>query len=309
MYILELTKDYPELAKAEALALLKPKLSRDYENLLILDSKSDLYNRLAYTNAAYKVLFHCKPHEVEQKIALFPWKRYYEESFSVSKVGKSDFKQEELAIMVGKRIKNPTAKLKNAKTQVVFIFADKIYACLLVWENSKGFLKRKPHLRPELHPSSLNPKLARAMVNLSGTKKGILLDPFCGTGGILLEALLMGIMCRGSDIDEIMIKRCEKNLKSFKVACPLGVEDATKLNKRVSCIVADLPYAKNTKNVELDKMYKEFFKNIYDLTNTIVIGLPDFVSAKKVIGKWHIKEEFTYYLHKSLSKKIVVLEH
>lgn len=307
MHILELTKDDLELAQAEALALLKPKLHRKYDSLLILDTNLKLYTRLAYTNSVFKVLFHCKEHEVEFKTAMFPWKKYYEKNFSVKRIGKG-IPEKDLASMVGKRLKKAKTKLKNAKTQIVFIFADKVYACLLVWQNPKDFLKRKPHMRPALHPSSLNPKLAKAMVNLSGTKKGILLDPFCGTGGILLEALLMDIMCRGTDIEEKMIKKCEKNLKAFKVKCPLGVEDATKINKRSSCIVTDLPYAKNTKKQNIEKLYKNFFANAYDLTNTIVVGLPDFISTKKVIGRWKVKYKFTYYLHKSLSKKILVLE-
>jgi len=58
-------------------------------------------------------------------------------------------------------------------------------------ELKSGFGKRKPHMRPGFHPSSLNPKLARAFVNLTGIRKGTIVDMFCGTGGILIEAGLI----------------------------------------------------------------------------------------------------------------------
>ena len=49
----------------------------------------------------------------------------------------------------------------------------------------------------------LPPKLARMMINLSGVdpKKSTILDPFCGSGTVLMEAILMGFKeIVGSDI-------------------------------------------------------------------------------------------------------------
>lgn len=58
------------------------------------------------------------------------------------------------------------------------------------------------------------PKLARSMINLSGSKEGsIILDPFCGVGTILQEALLMGYEAIGTDIDKKAIQGAGKNIK------------------------------------------------------------------------------------------------
>lgn len=56
----------------------------------------------------------------------------------------------------------------------------------------------------------LPPKLAQIMINLAGAAKTIY-DPFCGTGTIPMEALLMERIAVGSDIDERMIEFSEKN--------------------------------------------------------------------------------------------------
>ncbi|OGL25803.1 hypothetical protein A3E49_01005 [Candidatus Saccharibacteria bacterium RIFCSPHIGHO2_12_FULL_49_19] len=75
----------------------------------------------------------------------------------------------------------------------------------------------------------LPPKLAQIMINLAvgqpdpmkangwdkaeGVRKFIVLDPFCGTGVILQEALLMGYSVYGTDIDERLVSYTKKNLQ------------------------------------------------------------------------------------------------
>lgn len=62
----------------------------------------------------------------------------------------------------------------------------------------------------------LPPKLARIMVNMAtpgGGKKLTVLDPFCGTGVILQEALLLGHDARGTDLSEKMIDYSRGNLE------------------------------------------------------------------------------------------------
>ena len=61
----------------------------------------------------------------------------------------------------------------------------------------------------------LPPKLAQILINLCGplSSKSVVLDPFCGTGVLLQEALLMGYRAYGTDISERMVEYTEKNLK------------------------------------------------------------------------------------------------
>ena len=52
----------------------------------------------------------------------------------------------------------------------------------------------------------LPPKLAQIMINLAlgdqEPKDKLLLDPFCGTGVLLQEALLMGLKVYGTDLSQ-----------------------------------------------------------------------------------------------------------
>ena len=76
----------------------------------------------------------------------------------------------------------------------------------------------------------LPPKLAQILINLCGPLKlgSVVLDPFCGTGVVLQEALLMGYQAYGTDISERMVEYSKKNLNYFKFNnFNLAVGDAT----------------------------------------------------------------------------------
>ncbi|MDO4741890.1 MAG: DNA methyltransferase [Candidatus Saccharibacteria bacterium] len=61
----------------------------------------------------------------------------------------------------------------------------------------------------------LPPKLAQILINLCGElpEGARILDPFCGTGVVLQEALLMGYRAYGTDINERMVEYSKKNLE------------------------------------------------------------------------------------------------
>lgn len=64
----------------------------------------------------------------------------------------------------------------------------------------------------------LPPKLARIMIHLTGAKpeQASLLDPFCGTGVVLQEALLDGYEVYGTDLSDKMVDYTTKNLGWLK---------------------------------------------------------------------------------------------
>jgi len=75
---------------------------------------------------------------------------------------------------------------------------------------------RRDQARParDAGTGMLPPKLAQILINLATgpTTTGRLLDPFCGTGTILQESLLMGYSVYGTDLSEKMIKYTKRNL-------------------------------------------------------------------------------------------------
>ncbi len=315
--LLMISKDNPSLAEAEAGALLGN--IEEYDGLLLADAgKVDirLIDRLAYTNYAIEVLFSCSHSSLEKRINGFGWGRVYRKSYSVRKIsaGKTlDMSERQLASLIWPKLKEPKVDLKDAWTRIVFVSAsERVFAGILVWENTKAYLKRKPHLRPGLHPTSLDPKLARACVNLLGIRKGTVADPFCGTGGILVEAGLMAFRAVGFDISDDMIGRAEKNMQHFRIRDHLlKKKDALDLDKRYRHIVTDLPYGLNTKNISINELYTSFLRRLKENSvSRAVLIFPGFADHHRMIrdAGLLIMEEFSYYVHKSLTKNIVVLK-
>lgn len=61
---------------------------------------------------------------------------------------------------------------------------------------------------------SISSRLARLLLNLSGVQKGgVVLDPFCGSGTILSEAVVAGATCIGVDRDRNRIENSRQNLE------------------------------------------------------------------------------------------------
>jgi tRNA G10 N-methylase Trm11 len=72
---------------------------------------------------------------------------------------------------------------------------------------------KKPARRESL---AISPRLAKILINLSGIKPGeTLLDPFCGIGTVLSEALLRGVKVIGIDKDKDAIASAKQNMKWF----------------------------------------------------------------------------------------------
>ena len=73
---------------------------------------------------------------------------------------------------------------------------------------------KKPYRRESL---AISPRLARILINLSQVKKNeLLLDPFCGIGVILGEAVLRDINVIGVDIDNNATESAKKNIEWLK---------------------------------------------------------------------------------------------
>jgi len=180
------------------------------------------------------------------------------------------------------------------------------------------FRTRAPHTRPFFHPCGLNPYLARAMVNISEINKSkILYDPFCGSGSILIEAALMGFKIIGSDINYKMIRGTSLNLKA------LDIQDfyLLRTDARNFCIkspfniVTDPPYGRSssTYGKNLTILLSDFFNNnsnMIEKNSLSIIALPSTFKINPLVSKYNFKiqHEFDYYVHRSLTRKIIVMK-
>ena len=90
----------------------------------------------------------------------------------------------------------------------------RLYGKTRAIQNIDAFIKRdidKPST--DFDMGVLPQKLARIMCNLTALRDGIIWDPFCGSGTVLMEAAVLGFDVLGSDIDVGALQTTKKNLE------------------------------------------------------------------------------------------------
>ncbi len=212
-------------------------------------------------------------------------------------------------------------KVELKKPRLVFIgfMADDLFAFgLKVYEKPPHLLEaRMPKRRLAVHPSTMDPKLARCMVNLSRARRGgKLLDPFCGVGGILLEAASIGCRVVGCDVNSRMASGCLMNLKQYGLQ-PIGVAlaDAAHMPfEGVDAVATDPPYgtAASTLKRGVRTVLKDFLPQA---AQALPSGGYAAVAAPKGAGLAETAEAFEFevvglhevYIHRRLTREIASL--
>jgi len=331
--LFELSREHKTLPKDEVLSCLKAEdiyynIIDSNENVLIIESNTNnskivrLAERLSFTFYIDELIFSCSNSIDEIK--------KYAEANSIEKKGSIAItykkrsinadSQQIVRVLAETYTKGRSVDLKNPDLEVRVLITDtNVYVGLKIAEVCRNkFEKRKVQYRPFFSPISLHPKLARALVNLASIKKDeTLLDPFCGTGGILIEAGLIGARVIGSDIEEKMIDGCKKTLDFYKIKnYELFCSDVGEINKYVSdvdAVVTDLPYGKSTttKGEDLKGLYNRAFENISKVlkeNGMAVVGL----SNKDMIpiGEKYFSliKKHEVIVHRSLIRYFVVYE-
>ncbi|KKR15020.1 MAG: putative DNA methylase [Candidatus Falkowbacteria bacterium GW2011_GWA2_39_24] len=148
------------------------------------------------------------------------------------------------------------------------------------------------------HSGMLPPKLAQIMLNLSGAKfNQVVLDPFCGSGTVLAEALLMGFQqVQGTDISAKAVKDTETNLAWLKKNQPqignylVRLVDARKLlqiipAKSIDVIVTE-PYL-GPQRGRID--YKTTVVELMDLYSQALLAMAQVLKPQgRVVMIWSV---------------------
>lgn len=176
----------------------------------------------------------------------------------------------------------------------------------------------------------LPPKLAQIMINLCGDSKTIY-DPFCGTGTVSMEALLMKKDTVGSDIDERLVDYSNKNLewleREFQTSSKYRIfkSDAQNLTKKdlpeeIDAIITEgylgTPLSNEPDEYTIEKIFSEllglhsnWLKRVHELTPQhckIVMCLTAYQTKRGLIhmqGFEEVAEEAGYKISKDFTYK------
>ncbi|MGM5482120.1 MAG: DNA methyltransferase [Nanobdellota archaeon] len=271
------------------------------------------FDRLAMTKSVGNFLFKCPVNRIEELSKKFNWTKYCVKDFCVRSIKLDDthIDKKTIAGIIHKTAGLPAKMNKPDSLFEIFGYKGIAYFTKRLWVNTDKFNERKAHKRPMPHPTSIHPKLAKACVNLTGVKKGMIVDPFCGSGGILIEAGLMGLEVKGYDLLGRMLSMCEKNLLHWGIKDYSLFEKDALLLENCDYIVTDPPYGQNTYVADLKALYDSFLARLREcLIKRAVIIFPDsydFYEGSKKAGL-KIVQKFDWYIHKRMTRRIVILE-
>lgn len=156
--------------------------------------------------------------------------------------------------------------LKDPELRIQMLVADDVHVGALLAEvDRKALDGRHVSRREHFAPVSLHPRYARTLVNLAQVREGSrVADPFCGTGGILMEAGLVGARAYGSDLDPRMASGTRVNLAKVGVEATVETRDVGELPEFVGApldaVVADPPYGRSstTNQEDITRLYDRF---------------------------------------------------
>ncbi|MHC1579794.1 MAG: methyltransferase domain-containing protein [Candidatus Alkanophagales archaeon] len=340
----ELSGEYETLPRAETLACLDMS-GTSYEEvvfkrgvLLIVEVRPSeppeallefLGERLAMTHRILRVFALCEPSEdamlraladAEDEIRDFLGGGAGRRSFAVRvrKRGLLPVKIDSMALerRLGAEIKRWgfDVRLENPNRTICVLVTKDICVLggVLRSIDKKQFLRRAPQARPFFMPGVLLPKFARALVNLSRVRGGErLLDPFCGTGGILIEAALVGAEVFGCDILRRAVRGAAENLSFYGLKGELAACDATALclrDESIDAIATDPPYGRSTPlRRPLEKLYEDAVSEMHRVLkkNRFVVLLSSFRDVPH--DGFELLETHECYVHKSLTRYVNVL--
>jgi tRNA (guanine10-N2)-dimethyltransferase len=228
--------------------------------------------------------------------------------------------EQKLGELILQNIPNTKVKLRNPdKTFIGVLTCGRlVFGLKLADIPAAPFVQRRPRKKPFFHPSAMPAKLGRCMINLAKPKKGqLVFDPFSGTGGILIEAALIGCRIVGLDIQRRMIRGTTKNLAYFKIN-PEGIilADARKPPvAKIDCMVCDPPYGRSSTTMKssTEEIVTQVLPAVCPLLRPhqrVCIATPKTLNIRKIAeqsGYRHVESHFVY-IHRTLTREIAVFE-
>ena len=301
--VLQLSNGNTPLAEAEAAALYPD--SKRHGRLLVADGDPKLLPRLVLTRFAGKLIAEAGTLD---ELKLPPYESF---AVRVSRLGGGGHSSEIINAVAAKvrgkvDLGSPEAVIRVFTDGKRYWVAEQLYEY-----REKELAARDVNARLVFHPTSLQPKYARLLLNLSGVVRGKILDPFCGVGGILLEAADMGLHAQGVEISESYAEGARENAWFYRLEKKISVDNADFLEwegGKYDAVVTDLPYGKSSGlfGKKLDALYLGAFKKMGRHSGRLVVMAQKELTPLLERAGWRVEKKFDFYVHRSMRRHIHV---
>jgi tRNA (guanine10-N2)-dimethyltransferase len=320
--VVEVSGEHPNLPVSEVLASVRGMGHTTKEvwhepRFVAFQSEADLpalVSRLAFARYAGKARLWGRQEDIEARL---PSLDLQDKGFRLRVADGLDGTSGSLEARLGRALATTgRVDLEGPEVDLRLVGGEQAYLYEVAAEVDRaGFEARVARNRPFARPFVLHPRFARALVNLTHVRAGdTLLDPFCGTGGILMEAFLVGARPVGGDLREDVIEGCRRNLHYFGMRADLHVTDVGQVAHRVNqvdAIATDPPYGRGatTRGEDLSKLLQrafEAFNGILRPGGRLAMALPDPELMELGRHRFALLEWHKVRVHRSLDRYFCV---
>jgi tRNA (guanine10-N2)-dimethyltransferase len=230
---------------------------------------------------------------------------------------------------VGAKIKSKTAQRVSLENPDYVFQVESTPEGFVLGLSSSGYKKflwrtRRPRARKFFLPSAIYPKLARALVNLCRVKEGeFFVDPFCGTGSLLIESSLMGMKSIGVEITRWVSRGARLNLEGFSLPFESIIRGNSSFSLpflEIDGIATDVPYgrASSTKGLTTKAILEDFLRCVTTCMHSTatrkkfcVVMHPSTINLREIIqnqgNSFQLQEQHLLYVHRNLTRAISLL--
>ena len=326
-YAFELSGEHESLPRCEALALVESFSTRFsevefLEQCLIVEAENldveVLGQRLAMTHRIIEVLAVC-PADLEAlakaaSCLQLPPKKYLIRARRIrDSAPPADAVEHEVGRILFRRGYRADLSHPELLLRAIITSGRIVLGVEVARTDRSSFEARRPHLKPFFHPGVLMPRMARSLVNLTQVRASeVLLDPFAGTCGILIEACLIGVAGLGVEVQPSLVRGALCNLQGLD--CGLLLGDAKRLplhDSSIDAAVLDTPYGRSAKIMARSKelLLKESLEELY---RVIRPGRRMAIVADRSIEEmveeagFVLLQKHTDRVHRSLTRQIFI---
>jgi tRNA (guanine10-N2)-dimethyltransferase len=334
----ELSGEHPDLPTAEVIGAIEAEnigfsIYDQFDQILVIEvpeinisQMSTLADRLAMTWHIIEVL-GISGAEFEDILKMAEGIEFADQSSKTYNIRakkikrKSQISSEEIERGIGKILydKGFKADLKAPDIRYRAIISDSkcIFGKVLECVNRSVFETRNPQNKPFFYPGVLMPRLARAVVNIARVRQNdVVLDPYCGTGGMIVEAGLIGAEAVGCDVQKMILKGAKLNLDYYAVDYSVFLQDAGDMAIKDNCVdivLTDPPYGRSAL-IQARSLEELMMHSLGEIFRVLRFGGSAVLVSECNIEKWAVnagfvvRDVYTQRVHRSLTRRISVLE-
>jgi tRNA G10 N-methylase Trm11 len=173
-------------------------------------------------------------------------------------------------------------------------------------ENGAIWLKHQN--KPQNYSTALPTRAARAIVNIAAGQEDQrirMIDPCCGMGTVLIEAMSMGIDIEGVDLNPLAVRGARVNLAHFGYPERVKLGDMRQLDNHYDAAIVDMPY--NLCSVLPEDEQLAMLERVRKLAKRAILVTTEPIGRQLELAAWRIID-FTTLSKASFTRYITVVE-